>query len=1065
MKIPGTRTGLILCVMGLLLVAVSHQNVPTSRAQSEKNAPQEIKVGITEYQDIERSYERYEKLFQELMASVDPDEPVTFKFAIGNYGEVMDWYNRGDIDVGIFSAMPVANFLRDASDGDIKKFEEAYIGDVGISSVPREPLPLVTGTDEELARKDPFSYRSVCLAPASDSELGTRSDGKERTLDDIKRVQNQVKFIFVRPFSLSGYVVPLYVFKKNEINPTADQIEFSYEHSNSVQRLLDEARKKDSTKHYIACVLDEMRYPRNSDDPEKVFEKIKINDLEMDAFKIPREKIFVNYHLEKDKLPDAEGAENKFAKYKVLMKRIVERASKRAQAAGGAIKSPSSSFVVKIALRPATSDGLSSYEESRNAIEKVALPRQLPYKSTVDKLLADYAGYVDRPENEQVRTPRLALVLSGGGAKCAYQAGAIVEIESRLAELNKQRKEQGKQPVDIDLVVGTSGGAINALLVAAGVTKPDDKNDNGKNRADEIASLWGSFKQLDFFRPSGRFNLVFGICFGLLQAIMITVAVLIFGRQTMHWPATIVLIMGIGGFEVFAARYFLVSWSTIRSAVTTQAGVLAIIIVLVLFVGWIITVIVEKRWNKWRRWRWLRRRMKLQRKVVKPPVGEGGKIQMPQPLETAAHHWRWLTIVLMLGISLLEFVIANYRGFDDSISGLSDSHWMEHGWTLVRLVSSWSFPYPLVIAILMATVGAIDWNRRRETLVWFMTILLIVMAAGLMLETLFRASAPSKAEGIEQAFVQRFPELIRNTIDAEFNPVTSGDDSPLQGISRELMSRNGLQRDLIITTSRLPIDIMSSTDVSTTAEDQQRQADMVNGLPEDLYFYFRAVRPDKDEIKPPVDRRFVPFKYNSDKLLDVVIGSSTIYPIFPSRVLEDVVMGPEENLPDEKPSSPPIKKLKIIDGGFIHNIPLEAASLWKASHIILIEASPVLQQSPPRNFWDNALTAFGYLFSQAQRTDKLARGSAETFELRPTSRCEKQDVLPSCGGSESIPEPDMDTFDFSPNRAKTAFESGRNDVNVRWQNGIDDKATQKPLFVRVSGAPLFRELTPRPKAK
>jgi hypothetical protein len=59
----------------------------------------------------------------------------------------------------------------------------------------------------------------------------------------------------------------------------------------------------------------------------------------------------------------------------------------------------------------------------------------------------------------------------------------------------------------------------------------------------------------------------------------------------------------------------------------------------------------------------------------------------------------------------------------------------------------------------------------------------------------------------------------------------------------------------------------------------------------------------------------------------------------------------------------------------------------------------------------------------------------------------------------------MDTFDFSPNRAKTAFESGRNDVNVRWQNGIDDKATQKPLFVRVSGAPLFRELTPRPKAK
>jgi predicted acylesterase/phospholipase RssA/ABC-type phosphate/phosphonate transport system substrate-binding protein len=1060
MKIPRIRIALILGVMGLLLVAVCHQDVFTSRAQPEKKAPQEIKVGITEYQDIEKSYERYERLFQELMASVDPNEPVTFKFAIGNYGEVMDWYNKGDIDVGIFSAMPVANFLRDASGDDYNKFANAHIGDLGISTVLPEARPLVTGTEEELAKKEPFFYRSVCLAPWSDSELGTRTDGKERTIDDIKRVQKQVKFIFVRPFSLSGYVVPLYVLKKNEIYPDPDQIEFSYEHSTSVQRLLDEARKKDPdpTKHYVACVLDEMRYKREPGDPEKPFEKIRIDDLQTEDFKIPREKIFVNYHMEKDKLPEGEGAENRFEKYKILMQGIIERASQRAQMAGGAIESKSSSFVVKIALRPANFDGFQYYRESSNAIENVALPRQLPYKSTVDKLLADFAGYVDRPKNEQVRTPRLALVLSGGGAKCAYQAGAIVEIETRLAELNKERKKQGKQPVDIDLVVGTSGGAINALLVAAGVTKPNDIKVNGKDRASEIATLWGSFNQLDFFKPSGRFNLVFGICFGLLQAIVITVAVLVFGRQTMHWPATIVLILGIGGAEVFAARYFLVSWGTIRSALTMQAGLLAIVIVIVVFVGWVITVIVEKRWKKWRLWRWLKGRRQTAL-VETPDVGPGDKLEPLKPSETAAHHWRWLTIVLMLCVSLIEVVIAYYRGFDDGIARLSDSHWLEHGWTLVRLVSSWSFPYPLLIAILMATVGAIDWNRRRETLVWFMTILLIVMAAGLMLETLFRASAPSKAEGIEQAFVQRFPELIQNTIDGEFNPDTRN-ESPLQVISRELMNRNALQRDLIITTSRLPIDNMSSSiDLSDEQQrQQQQQAELVNGLPEDLYFYFHAVRTDKQNgIKPPVDRRFVPFKHNPDKLLDVVIGSSTIYPIFPSRVLKGVVLGNEE-----KASSPEITKLKIVDGGFIHNIPIEAASLWKASHIILIEASPVLQQSPPRHFWDNTLTAFGYLFSQAQRTDKLARGSAETFELRPTSHCEKQDVLPSCVGLESIPEPDMDTFDFSPNRAKNAFNAGRNDVNVKWQ---DDKATQKPLFVRVSGAPLFRELIPRPKAK
>ena len=53
---------------------------------------------------------------------------------------------------------------------------------------------------------------------------------------------------------------------------------------------------------------------------------------------------------------------------------------------------------MKIALRPANSDGFKYYVESSKAIEKVALPRQLPYKSTVDKLLADFAGYVDRPK-------------------------------------------------------------------------------------------------------------------------------------------------------------------------------------------------------------------------------------------------------------------------------------------------------------------------------------------------------------------------------------------------------------------------------------------------------------------------------------------------------------------------------------------------------------------------------------------------------------------------------------------------------------------------------------------
>lgn len=51
---------------------------------------------------------------------------------------------------------------------------------------------------------------------------------------------------------------------------------------------------------------------------------------------------------------------------------------------------------------------------------------------------------------------RTAVILSGGGAKSAYEAGALKALED-----NK---------VHVDLVIGTSAGALNALLFAAGET-------------------------------------------------------------------------------------------------------------------------------------------------------------------------------------------------------------------------------------------------------------------------------------------------------------------------------------------------------------------------------------------------------------------------------------------------------------------------------------------------------------------------------------------------------------------------------------------------------------------
>jgi hypothetical protein len=150
-----------------------------------------------------------------------------------------------------------------------------------------------------------------------------------------------------------------------------------------------------------------------------------------------------------------------------------------------------------------------------------------------------------------------------------------------------------------------------------------------------------------------------------------------------------------------------------------------------------------------------------------------------------------------------------------------------------------------------------------------------------------------------------------------------------------------------------------------------------------------------------------------------------------------------------------IGTMRIVDGGYIHNIPIEAAVKWKATHIILIEASPTPTQSTPKDFWDNSMTAFGYLFNQAQLTDKLVRGAAETFELRPTSSCEKQDTLPSCVGQANTPDPNMDTFDFSQPMVQNAFKRGAEDV-------AGNGSGPKPLFMRVPGPPLFRSVAETP---
>jgi NTE family protein len=92
--------------------------------------------------------------------------------------------------------------------------------------------------------------------------------------------------------------------------------------------------------------------------------------------------------------------------------------------------------------------------------------------------------------------PRIGFVMSGGGSRGAYEAGIIHYLRTDL------RKRLGRH-VPIDIVTGTSVGAINAAFLAATMCDPD-------SQAEQITAAWRALRleelislgPLDVFRAA-----------------------------------------------------------------------------------------------------------------------------------------------------------------------------------------------------------------------------------------------------------------------------------------------------------------------------------------------------------------------------------------------------------------------------------------------------------------------------------------------------------------------------------------------------------------------------------
>jgi predicted acylesterase/phospholipase RssA len=182
-------------------------------------------------------------------------------------------------------------------------------------------------------------------------------------------------------------------------------------------------------------------------------------------------------------------------------------------------------------------------------------------------------------------------------------------------------------------------------------------------------------------------------------------------------------------------------------------------------------------------------------------------------------------------------------------------------------------------------------------------------------------------------------------------------------------------------------------------------------LPSDIYFYLAA---DSNSADPPFGNRGISLSKRPSILLDVMLGSGSIFPIFPSRRVNGVPK------PDDS--------IELIDGGFAHNSPVEAAVLWGATHIVLIEASP-RKRVERTNFLQNASASFSHLYQQAQLLDARSRERVVVFSLAPEP-------------------PHMCVLDFSDNLITNSIDRG-------YRDAARTSADGPPRFKKEPGLPVF----------
>ncbi|MCB9853965.1 MAG: patatin-like phospholipase family protein [Phycisphaerales bacterium] len=923
----------------ILLVGLQAAQTPAAEAnRSDSVFTRPYRIGIVAYDNITGRASKMAQQFAQIGHTV--------VFASGTAEEVLDWVDAGLVDIAVLSpgALAATSAVLNEKERISRRADGTYpTWDCRYLITPELPPSISPFASPKRRGEGCYTYAPLCLIHRESlAKLQNEYKTTSKSLVDIivrASRDGRLQFVFGDPMSLSGTIVPRAQLDSLNVD-WFDYSELSFGHNDTLQLLLDspEVIIANTVRHRVGFVFDgsvpSRPIPHKDSHLTNWFET-RLQRMQSDLIVInlppppePNELggqggVAPQPQIEESERQDPLGVTALPAEVWVVRADFEPEDISTLRAKLLTIRSPDGARRVfrhqhdceqgnkETAIQQLAKRIQFWARSTRVSFGGNGKTRYISLREILDSMRHYYRRYGDRP--------RLALVLSGGGAKCAYQAGAIASIEEQIRAINDQASQpHGLPSPDIDLVVGTSGGALNALPTAIGVTAADNAN------ASRLCDVWRSIDLVNLLDPYLAARILLGILIGMI---------------------------------LIQATWFI---DIIRDGIDRRLTKLTM------------------------------SPPETRKKVVRA-------INLAYPVIRLARSGSLVRTRILLLLLIVAFMLTN-TCCPSLIRDITPTSRLTYYlfWLPFRLSTVW-----IVIVLLVNSAWLVShgYNRASSTMrfasievrVWRRGALFLTTLGLFCVFSAFFHKSLSQGDLMREQVVGHFQQILDGEIRQNRSNL-GGLDQQETALSTAICdSTLNRRRDFVMTVSILGSSGTSDKYVYLPAQSSDSQPEYLQ----------RAIN-----IRRGSELSFVE---DPTQIIRLVIASGTIFPVFPARPFID----PSGRSTD----------LYIVDGGFAHNIPIEAAVDWGATHIIAIEASPVADLRERGSFLQNIGVAFDHLFAQAQLTDMRSRQRVEIYVLRPS-----QEILK--------------TLDFIPEHLDRA-------INV----GYDDAT--KGRFHQNSRAPVF----------